>query len=295
PAPAPAPASTGKSKEELHREGEAAGIHNLAEVAPGILRGAQPEGDASFALLAGLGVRTILSVDGAAPDVEGAARHGIRTVHIPTEYSGVTRDQQVRIAKVAQVAAEDGGLFVHCHHGKHRGPAASGVAWMARDGVPGEAAVADMKAAGTDPNYRGLYRDVLGFRPVTAEELARVTDADLPPVARVPDLVGSMVDLDRTFERMKAVKAAGWRTPAGMPDVQPSHEARILAERFRELLRLEDAKVKAEDFRGWAAGSEKAAWELEAALEAGDGKAAAAALETVSVSCKDCHSKYRNN
>jgi hypothetical protein len=293
--PAPAPVSTGRSKEELHHEGEAAGIHGLAEVAPGLLRGAQPEGDASFALLAGLGVRTILSVDGSAPDVEAASRHGIRYVHIPTEYSGVTRDQQVKIAKVAQEAAADGGLFVHCHHGKHRGPAASAVAWMSRDGASCEAAVADMKSAGTDPNYRGLYRDIMEFKPVTAEELARVKDADLPPVARVPDLVGSMVNVDRTFERVKAVKASGWKSPAGMPDVQPSHEARILAEQFRELLRLEEVKGKAEDFRGWAAKSEKAAWELEAAIKAGDGKAAAAALEVVSVSCKDCHARYRNN
>ena len=91
--------------------GEQAGIHNLSEVAPGLLRGADPGGDASFALLASLGVKTIISVDGARPDVEGAAKHGIRYVHIPLEYSGVTRDQQARIARVAKEA--EGGVFVH--------------------------------------------------------------------------------------------------------------------------------------------------------------------------------------
>jgi len=284
--------ATGVPGPTLREEGEAAGVHNLAEIAPGLLRGAQPEGDASFALLAGLGVRTILSVDGSKPDVEGAARHGIRYIHVPIEYSGVTRREQVLIAAAAESA--EGNLFVHCHHGKHRGPAASGICWMTLEGATGEQAAADMRAAGTDPGYAGLYRDVLAFRPVTREELAGVTPADLPPVARTPDLVEAMVSIDGSFDRMKAVKAAGWRTPADMPDVTPAHEARILAERFREMGRLEEAKAKPADFRGWAEGAEKAAWDLESALQAGDGAAAGRALDRVGVSCKDCHGQYRN-
>src|SRR5689334_24070249 len=80
--PAPAPSDPA----DLMARGEAAGVHNLAEVAPGLFRGAQPEGDAAFALLAGLGVKTLLTVDGSLPDAEGAARHGLRYVHVPVEY-----------------------------------------------------------------------------------------------------------------------------------------------------------------------------------------------------------------
>jgi hypothetical protein len=286
------PAATGLPAAEIMHLGEEAGIHGMAEIAPGLFRGAQPEGDASFALLARLGVRTILSVDGSRPDVEGAARHGIRTIHVPIEYSGVTRGEQVKIAAAALSA--EGGLFVHCHHGKHRGPAASSIAWMTLDGASCEQAVADMKLAGTDPGYEGLYRDVANFRPVTAEELATVTEADLPPTARTPDLVDAMVNIDGGFDRMKAVRKAGWKTPADMPDVSPAHEARILAEHFREMRRLDEAKRRPADFQGWAAGAETAAWDLEKAIQAADADAAAKALDRVAVSCKDCHNSYRN-
>jgi len=288
-APVAAPVA---APEGLAARGEAAGIHNLAEVTPGLFRGAQPEGDASFALLASLGVKTILSVDGSRPDAEGAAKHGIRTVHIPVEYSGISRGEQARIARVALDLPAP--LFVHCHHGKHRGPAACGIAWMARTGVSPEAVIADMKVAGTDPKYAGLYGDIGAFRPPTAEELAAVKEEDLGPSARLPDLVEAMVQVDATFDRMKAVKKAAWKTPASMPDVQPAHEARILAERFRELGRMDEAKGKPSDFQGWREDAEKAAWALEAALGRGDDAAAGAAMDRVAATCNACHDVHRN-
>jgi len=276
----------------LRERGEAAGLQNLAEVAPGLFRGAQPEGEPSFALLASLGVKTVLTVDGSRPDVEGAAKHGIRYVHIPVEYSGITREQQVKIAKAALDIP--GPMFVHCHHGKHRGPAACGVAWMARTGVSPDAVVADMRVAGTDPRYAGLYGDIVAFRPVTPAELAAVSDADLVATAKLPDLTEAMVQVDATFDRMKEVKRSAWKTPASMPDVQPSHEARILAERFRELGRMEEAKRRPSDFQGWREDAEKASWDLEEALGKGDAAAAGAAMDRVSTTCNACHDVYRN-
>lgn len=293
PAPtAPSPAAGGAAAAALAARGESSGIHNLAEVAPGLLRGAQPEGDGAFALLASLGVKTILTVDGARPDVEAAAKHGLRYVHVPIEYSGITREEQVKIARVA--VDLPGPLFVHCHHGKHRGPAACGIAWMAREGVAPETVVADMRKAGTDPRYAGLYGDVVAFRPVSREELAKVSDADLPPAARTPDLVEAMVQVDKTFDRMKAVRKAGWKSPEDMPDVHPSHEARILAERFREITRLEEVGRRKEDFKGWLADAEKAAWEMEKAIEGGDADGAARSLDVVNTTCNSCHGVYRN-
>ena len=292
--PAPAAPAAPAGHGDLHERGEKAGIHNLAEVAPGILRGAQPEGDASFALLASLGVRTALSVDGAQPDVEGAAKHGIRYVHLPMGYSGIPRDEQVRIAAVARQAAEKGGLFVHCHHGKHRGPAASGIAWLARDGVAAAGAIADMKKAGTDPKYEGLYGDVREFRPIAAEEYAKIRPEDLPSAAPVPDFIEAMVRVDDTFERVKAIRSAGWKTPAAMPDVMPAHEVRILAEHLRETARLDEVKARPQDFRDWLASGEKAAWALEEAIRAGGGEAAQSAFEAVNTSCNSCHTAYRN-
>src|SRR5688572_2463624 len=44
-------------------------LHNAHVVTDKLISGAQPEGDASFALLKEMGVKTIISVDGAVPDV----------------------------------------------------------------------------------------------------------------------------------------------------------------------------------------------------------------------------------
>lgn len=295
--PAPAPdlgsAAAGPGiPADLPAAGEAAGIHNLGRIGPGLFRGAQPEGESSFALLASLGVTTILSVDGARPDLENAAKHGIRYVHVPVEYSGLTREEQVKIAKVAKEA--EGGIFVHCHHGKHRGPAAGAIALMTREGCEPSKALEMMRLAGTDPKYQGLYADVGAFRAVTSEEMDRLKPEDLPSAAKVPDVTGAMVKIDAHFERMKAVKKAGWATPKEMPDVVPAHEARILAEQFREFGRLDEVKGKPENFRGWVAASEKAAWEMEEALRAGKPDGAAAAMDRVGTSCNACHDVYRN-
>ena len=58
-----------------------------------VLSGGQPAGEDGFAALARLGVKTILSVDGARPDAVRARRHGMRTVHLPIGYDTVTRKQ----------------------------------------------------------------------------------------------------------------------------------------------------------------------------------------------------------
>ena len=64
-----------------------------------VISGAQPEGEESFKALQALGVKTIISVDGAKPDVEGAKKYGMRYVHIPITYATVTPQQANAIAK----------------------------------------------------------------------------------------------------------------------------------------------------------------------------------------------------
>src|SRR4051812_35836928 len=64
-------------------------LTNAHRVTPKVLSGAEPEGDAGFAALRDLGVKTVLSVDGAKPDVDLAHEHGLRYVHLPIGYGGV--------------------------------------------------------------------------------------------------------------------------------------------------------------------------------------------------------------
>src|SRR5688500_19183961 len=61
-------------------------LENAHVVTDKVLSGAQPEDAKAFETLARLGVKTIISVDGAAPDVETARKYGIRYVHLPIKY-----------------------------------------------------------------------------------------------------------------------------------------------------------------------------------------------------------------
>jgi hypothetical protein len=53
---------------------EAEGIHNLFRVTANLYSGSGPEGEKAFAALAKLGVKTVISVDGAKPDLENAKK-----------------------------------------------------------------------------------------------------------------------------------------------------------------------------------------------------------------------------
>jgi len=64
------------------------GIHNAVTYHQGFVSGSVPEGNAGFETLSAMGVRTIISVDGAEPQVEKAAAQGMRYTHLPIGYNG---------------------------------------------------------------------------------------------------------------------------------------------------------------------------------------------------------------
>ena len=80
------------------------------------------------------GRKTVLTLDGAQPDVETAKRHGLRYVHVPIGYDGIPAARALELAKTFQTLEPSGPIFVHCHHGKHRGPAACSIALRSRSG-----------------------------------------------------------------------------------------------------------------------------------------------------------------
>src|SRR2546422_4056322 len=126
------------------------GLHNAHRVTDKVLAGAAPEGDAAFEKLKQLGVKTIISVDGAKPDVETARRHGLRYVHLPIGYDNVAPQQGLAIAK----AIDDlpGPIYVHCHHGRHRSAAAVAVACVMNGSLRPEQAESVLRTFGTGEN-----------------------------------------------------------------------------------------------------------------------------------------------
>lgn len=269
------------------------GCRNVFRLSERVYCGNCPAGDDGFRALAALGVRTIISVDGARPDVEAARRHGLRYVHVPVGYDGIPRAQALRIAKA--VRDLPGSVYVHCHHGKHRGPTAAAIAERFLDpSCSAEAALAVMTRAGTDRHYPGLYASVRTLAPPAPGELERLP-ADFPEVAPVPPLARLMTAADAYRERLEAAQAAGWRAPPAQPDVDPAHEALQLAELFQEAWRRPDLKRRPEPFGRCLEAQRAAAWQLEAALRDPAHTAANEAFRRLGAACTSCHTAVRDN
>jgi protein tyrosine phosphatase (PTP) superfamily phosphohydrolase (DUF442 family) len=269
------------------------GLHNVLRVSDKLLSGSGPEGDEGFGSLKKLGVKTIISVDGARPDVERAREHGMCYVHLPIGYDGVPRAQALRIARA--VRDLPGPVYLHCHHGKHRGPAAAAVAKRCLDATcSAEDAVALLTEAGTATRYRGLYASAEGIERPSDAELDAVS-ADFPEAAEVNSLVRLMVEMDRRWGHLEQVRRAGWKSPPDHPDLDPAHEAVQLWELYRESARLAEVKERPRDFRRWLADGERSAKRLADALKVPtDFAATRDAFESSAKVCAGCHARHRD-
>lgn len=266
-------------------------VHNLFHATTNVFSGSSPDTDAAFREIAKLGVKTIISVDGGKPNVELARKHGMRYIHLPIGYDGVPTNRVTELVKTAQSSPR---LYVHCHHGRHRGPAAVAVICEATAGWTTNQAVAWLKEAGTATDYAGLYRSAMEFRLPDAAALARITE--LPEVAKTSSVVDAMVAIDEEFDRLKIAQKFSWKNIPNQPDIAPAHSATILWEHFRELIRADDTAQRPEDYRAKLNAAEKSAGHFRASLR--DVKAEApirdTAFQTLGRTCTDCHKRYRN-
>jgi protein tyrosine phosphatase (PTP) superfamily phosphohydrolase (DUF442 family) len=255
-----------------------------------VIQGSQPQGEASFRELAALGVTTVLSVDGALPDVEGAAKLGLSYVHVPIGYDGISPDEQARIVKAARRST--GPIFIHCHHGLHRGPAAAAIARITLDGVGRDEAYTGLEESGCSPAYDGLFEAVKTFVPPTAEQLEAV--GELASAVRAQGIQETMVHVDESWDYFKALKAANWSPPADAPDKSPPHELTMLRELFAEMDRLDTAQAKGDDFMAHSRSAQEHVAALEEAWQSGDHAARAQAFDGLKADCTACHATYRD-
>src|SRR4051794_16072618 len=76
-----------------------AGLHNVYRITDNLFSGSSPEGDAGFRSLKEMGIKTVITVDGVRPDVEHAKKYGLRYVHLPFGYDGISRQRILELAK----------------------------------------------------------------------------------------------------------------------------------------------------------------------------------------------------
>jgi len=299
-------AGTEHPLEGYPRKLEAKHLPNLIRLHEKVFSGGLPAGEAAFRELQELGVRTIVSVDGARPDFILARQFGLRYVHLPHGYDGIPPERVVELARA--VRDLDGPVYVHCHHGKHRSPAASAVACVAAGMINAHQAQRVLQIAGTDPNYIGLFRSIANARLIDKQELDAY-EVRFPEVSELPPMAEAMVGFGETFDHLKRVFEAGWRSPASHPDLNPDHEALMLREHFTEMLRADYVMDKPPGFLELLREGEGLTRQLESELRqrsaiAGTDRIGSGRIDSdtsltrqfraIESNCTDCHRRFRD-
>lgn len=265
-------------------------LENAFLVAPRVISGGQPEGEAGFDALAALGVRTVISVDGARPDVEGAEARGMRYVHLPIGYDAVPAQRRLELARALRDLP--GPAYLHCHHGAHRGPAATAAALVTLGVLTPEAGERFLTEAGVSVAYPGLYASVRASARAPSAALDAAPD-DFPSVAQVGGFVEAMAALDRAFDHLTILAGAGWAAPPTHPDLVAGAEAGLLTDAMRAA-RADPAHTDDPDVRERLGASLTLAARLEAMLVGGRGAEASSLLPLIDAECRACHRAHRN-
>ncbi len=272
---------------------EAKHLPNAIKVCNGLVSGGLPEGEMAFAELQSLGFKTIISVDGARPDVELAEKYGMTYVHLPHGYDGISTTRAQELAKA--LVDLPGPVYLHCHHGKHRSPTAAVVAAVGCGKMEPRMARKVLEFAGTSANYRGLYQAAESASKIPSDELKNLkatfkATADLPPMAE------AMVLIDQQFNHLVEFQAGSWQPLKQKPDLVAEHEALLLREHYTELIRLADPQPYGPDFWEQMEQSRQRVAKLERMLGAGN-----TAIDDlnqqfrkIETDCKRCHREHRD-
>jgi protein tyrosine phosphatase (PTP) superfamily phosphohydrolase (DUF442 family) len=281
------------------------GAHNLVSYkgsgAEEFISGGAPEGTVGLDSLAKLGIKTIISVDGAIPDVAAAKARGMRYVHLPIGYDGFDDARKAELVRAVRDLPKP--AYIHCHHGKHRSAGAAGTIAVSLGWMTNSEAAARMKVSGTAEGYKGLWTCTATAAPMMAAAIDAAR-AEFPEVTKPDSMVAAMVAIDEAFERIRLVQKNGWKVPADHPDLAPAADAGKVA----DLLRLleNDSRVEKLDgsarseFRALLERNARQASDLEELLIGKNGTdeerlaKLGPAMKGLAAGCKECHVRYRD-
>jgi hypothetical protein len=231
-------------------------------------------------------------VDGALPDVEAAKSEGLRYVHLPIGYNGVSPERARELAKA--IASLPGPIYLHCHRGRHRSAGALAVAGVMTGRFDNAHAIERMKASGTAPTYTGLFQGAERAKLLDAATLAGLECA-FPELSLPNGMVTGMVAIDEFNDQLKEIEQAGWTVPAHNPDLVPASVARQLVEHLTALHTDEHSVKAGAKFKKALDDSAAKASALQQALELQlDAAERTARLKALQASCKACHKQFRD-
>lgn len=287
----PAACSSNQARSDTaHDLAQTGPIYNLLLLAPGLYSGDEPATAAHYDQLSALGIKTVISVDAIAPDSDLASQHNIRIVHLPIGYEGIDDTRVVEFA--AAITQLDYPIYLHCHHGKHRGPAAIVVGAIGAGLITNDQAIEFMTLAGTSLDYPGLYNAARDAKPLDQATLN--TKHEFPARAPISGFVESMGHLDRLHDRLWDMAEDDWQTPEDHPDLSPTAVSGQIHDLMQSMLELDFFKRKGSMMRSGFEDSIQTAGDVKSKLNASDFSAALDALDALNNSCLDCHDRFRN-
>lgn len=199
------------------------------------------------------------------------------------------------IAKAVHQASQP--VYVHCHHGKHRGPSAAALSMVLLGDWSPDKAIEAMKISKTGAKYTGLYQCVRESSKANETDFSQLPD-EFPSVASVENMVEAMVNIQHIYDHLLLCEESGWKQPEDHPDIDPPHEALLLKEAFVELGRSDEVQKHDQAFHAMLSASERAAAGLESALQKVTDDEGLQRVNTywnqIGKSCNACHSVYRN-
>tara|TARA_R110002072_G_scaffold42064_9_gene117815 strand:- start:101416 stop:102372 length:957 start_codon:yes stop_codon:yes gene_type:complete len=265
-------------------------IENIHVLSPDLISGGQPDGAIAYDELADMGIRTVIGVDATPPDKAQADLRGMRVIHIPIGYDGINEERAEQLAHAIRTAERP--IYVHCHHGKHRGPAALCVGAIMSGDLSTADALEHLKISGTSPNYPGLWRGVDLAKPMSAAEFAK--PVELPEEADPGDFAQAMAQIDQLNELLWLCAENDFQTPEHHPDLVPT----AIAGQIHNLLRVlaVDQRVDEEGlwFKEAMDESVTLAGQIETYIDDGEIALANEALIAMNESCVTCHDGSRN-
>ncbi len=164
-AASPAPESPALSAPTTTATRDYAGLSNVLLISKGLINGSAPHGDAGLDTIRDLGVKTIICVDASPPNAAGATARGMRYVHLPIGYDGITQDESLRLMRAAADLPKP--IYIHCFHGRHRSPAAASVIAIGLGWLTVDEAMRHLSTAGTSAKYAGLFATISRTRRVS--------------------------------------------------------------------------------------------------------------------------------
>ncbi|MEM6981023.1 MAG: hypothetical protein AAF539_15285 [Planctomycetota bacterium] len=179
--------------------------------------GARPETTADFKRVFDAGCVTVVSVDALPSDESLAQQFDLRRVHIPIGYAGASSKALSMLQLLATETNEP--IFVHCHHGQHRGPAMAVMLAMARGQLTHPEAIEVLHQCGTSLAMTRLWDQVSSFVPGQVDG-----SIDLMSESPVTPFVSAMTMLDAAARESPSISLAQRRV--------------LLEEGYREAIRF---------------------------------------------------------